>query len=92
MSDVVVTGSSENLGQWVVGTLILAGWRATFLDHAHPGRELPVGVTAIETDLTDAGETLETILAPTNRARVHPAEHHRRTGVGPVGPQAGVVD
>jgi nucleoside-diphosphate-sugar epimerase len=71
MSNVVVTGSSGDLGRWVVGALTRAGWRVTCLDRAHPERELPAGATAIETDLTDAGETLEATLAADPDAVVH---------------------
>lgn len=71
MSNVVVTGSSGDLGQWVVGALVRAGWQVRCLDHARPAEDLPPGVTAIETDLTDAGETLEAVLAADPEAVVH---------------------
>jgi nucleoside-diphosphate-sugar epimerase len=71
MSNVVVTGSNGDLGQWVVGALSRAGWQVRCLDHSHPTADLPAEVTAIETDLTDTGETLEAILAADPDAVVH---------------------
>ena len=71
MANVVVTGSGGDLGQWVVGALSRAGWQVRCLDHSQPDDDLPPGVTAIETDLTDAGETLEAILAADPDAVVH---------------------
>ncbi len=71
MANVVVTGSNGDLGQWVVGALSRAGWRVRCLDHSRPADDLPPDVTAIETDLTDAGETLEAILAADPDAVVH---------------------
>jgi len=71
MSTVVVTGSDGDLGRWVVGALSRAGWQVRCLDQSHPGYDLPPGVTTVEADLTDAGETLEAVLAADPDAVVH---------------------
>jgi nucleoside-diphosphate-sugar epimerase len=71
MSTAVVTGSSGDLGEWVVGRLARSGWEVRCLDHSQPADETHENVTVVETDLTDQGETLGAVLDADPDAVVH---------------------